>query len=212
MRVLVLCDDYWHPGDVARTGLSQLTKAGFEFDWVENMQEWSVKDVANYPVVLLTKSNNMSSSNKSPWMTPEIELAFQDYVRQGKGLVAIHSGTAGYDESTGIRNLLGGLFKHHPAQCQVTIEFQKGHPLAVADTLFTVFDEHYFMDTEPGDDVFLTTRSENGVQPGGWTRLEGQGRVCVLTPGHNLAVWLHSDYQALIQRAILWASGEKVSR
>ncbi|HEX2911106.1 MAG TPA: hypothetical protein VH186_09885 [Chloroflexia bacterium] len=53
--------------------------------------------------------------------------------------------------------------------------------------------------------MLILTNSEHGTQPDGWTRLEGQGRVYLLTPGHNLAVWQHSDYQALIQHALTWA-------
>jgi type 1 glutamine amidotransferase len=72
-------------------------------------------------------------------------------------------------------------------------------------TSFTVFDEHYFMHLDDaGAEIFLTTTSEYGAQPGGWTRYEGDGRVCLLTPGHNLDVWLHACYQALIGNALRW--------
>jgi type 1 glutamine amidotransferase len=53
-------------------------------------------------------------------------------------------------------------------------------------------------------DVFLAATSEHGTQPAGWTRCEGAGRVAVLTPGHNVEVWLHPDYQALIGNALRW--------
>jgi type 1 glutamine amidotransferase len=55
-------------------------------------------------------------------------------------------------------------------------------------------------------DVFMTTTSEHGTQPGGWTRLEGEGRVCVLTPGHNVEVWLHPSFQALLRNALNWCA------
>ena len=41
-------------------------------------------------------------------------------------------------------------------------------------------------------------------RPGGWTREEGTGRVCVLTPGHNVEVWLHPIYQALLGNTLRW--------
>jgi type 1 glutamine amidotransferase len=55
-------------------------------------------------------------------------------------------------------------------------------------------------------DLFLTTTSEHGAQPGGWTRTEGQGRICVLSPGHNLEVWLHPSFQALLLNGLRWCS------
>jgi type 1 glutamine amidotransferase len=44
------------------------------------------------------------------------------------------------------------------------------------------------------------------VQPAGWTRAEGAGRVCVLTPGHNLEVWLHPEFQKLLLNACRWTA------
>ena len=57
-------------------------------------------------------------------------------------------------------------------------------------------------------DVFLTTSSEHGDQPGGWTRVEGADRVCLMTPGHILEVWLHPSYQALIRNGLRWCGGQ----
>jgi len=59
---------------------------------------------------------------------------------------------------------------------------------------------------DPTADLFLTSTSEHGTQPAGWTRTEGAGRVCVLTPGHNLEIWLHPAYQALIHNALDWCA------
>jgi uncharacterized protein len=75
--------------------------------------------------------------------------------------------------------------------------------------VFALKDEHYHMAFDASDaDLFLISRSEHGMQPAGWTRTEGRGRVCVLTPGHNLEVWLHPSYQTLLQSALRWcASG-----
>ena len=96
MKVLVLCDDRWHPAVTPRTGLAALGDCGFEFDWIEIANEWSAARMAAYRLVLLTKSNNVSAKAETPWMTPEVESAFHDYVQAGNSLLAIHSGTAGY--------------------------------------------------------------------------------------------------------------------
>ena len=205
MRTLVLCDDYWHPARTPRTGLAPLEDAGFAFDWIENAGDWSAERMAQYPVVVLTKSNNVSSSDRSPWVTDEVQAAFRDYVRRGNGLLVIHSGSAEYRDRPVLRGVLGGVFASHPPQCPVTVEPRADHPLTAGSTPFTLVDEHYMMEQDDAQaDVFLTTRSEHGVQPGGWTRTEGDGRVCVLTPGHNLPVWLHPSYQTLIHNALRW--------
>jgi len=91
----------------------------------------------------------------------------------------------------------------------VTVQPIDRHPLTAGSSAFTLQDEHYFMALDDDQaDVFLTTVSEHGQQPGGWRRTAGEGRVCVLTPGHNLPVWEHPAYQALIVNALDWVSGK----
>ena len=205
MRTLVLCDDYWHPARVVRAGLAPLAEVGFELDWIEHAAEWSAERMRSYPVVLLTKMNHTSAIDQSPWIDNTVQAAFLDYVREGHGLLVIHSGSASNTDLPTMRGLMGGAFLHHPPQCAVTVEPHKQHPLTSHAESFTLVDEHYHMilDDEQAD-VFLTTRSEHGTQPGGWTRREGAGRVCLLTPGHNLDVWLQPSYQAVIANALRW--------
>jgi type 1 glutamine amidotransferase len=208
MRTLVICDDYYHPARLPRAGLAPLEQAGFAFDWIEDPGEWSAERMAEYPLVVLTKANNVSAADKTPWANAEIAGAFQEYVRAGNGLLVIHSGSAGYRELPDLRGLMGGAFAMHPPQCPVTVTGQAGHPLAEGSASFTLVDEHYHMDLDDAQaDVFLTASSEHGDQPAGWTRMEGAGRVCVLTPGHNLEVWLHPSYQVLIGNALRWCGG-----
>ncbi len=66
MQTLVLCDDQWHPARTPRAGLSALGDCSFTFDWLENAEEWSAERMATYPLVVLTKANNMSSIDYRP--------------------------------------------------------------------------------------------------------------------------------------------------
>ncbi len=205
MKTLVLCDDYWHPARVARQGLGSLKGTEFIFDWIANTHDWSPEIMGIYPLTILTKSNNVSANDQAGWMTDATQAAFTDYVRRGNGLLAIHSGTAEYEQMPVLRHLLGGVFSHHPDQCQVTVRPRVAHPLSDGVLPFTIQDEHYFMaldDTQA--DVFVTTTSQHGEQPGAWRRMDGSGRVIVLTPGHNLEVWLHPSFQSLILNSLRW--------
>ena len=205
MNILVLCDDHWHPARTPRAGLIPLEGPDFHFDWIENAAAWSRERMEQYALVILTKSNNVSSADESNWMTPAVEEAFAGYVEKGRGLLVIHSGLAGYSQTPVLRALMGGVFTQHPAQCLVSIEPAAEHVLTLGAGAFTALDEHYFVtDDDPARDVFLNTRSENGLQPGGWTRRQGSGRVCILSPGHNPEVWLHPSFQALLRNALLW--------
>jgi len=206
MRTLVICDDPWHPARTARDGLAPLSARGVQFDWIEDAAHWSANRMSEYPVVLFAKSDNVSAADKSEWATKAVQDAFVGYVRGGNGLLVVHSGTV-YAQQPTLRALIGGAFIRHPKQCPVTIEPKEGHPLTAGSTSFTLVDEHYIMELDdPQADVFLTTSSEHGTQPGGWTRVEGEGRVCVLTPGHNVEIWRHPSFQALLVSGMRWCS------
>ena len=205
MRVLVVCDDYYHPARTPRSGLAPLEGNDFAFDWIENAADWSAERMAGYPVVLLAKGGNVSSTDRTPWVTDEVQQAFADYVRKGNGLLVVHSGSADLDGKPVLRALIGGAFITHPHQCPVTMEPRPGHRLTVGSAPFTLVDEHYFMALDDARaDLFMTTTSEHGTRAGGWTRTEGAGRVCVLSPGHNVPIWLHPSFQALLRNALQW--------
>ena len=53
--------------------------------------------------------------------------------------------------------------------------------------------------TDDNANVFIYTTSKNGNQPGGWTKEDGKGRICVITPGHNLEVWLNEHFQIILR-------------
>lgn len=207
MRVLVIADDYWHPAKVARAGLDLMQEHSFTY--IEDAADWSAEAMSGYPVTLFAKSNNTTAQNREPWMTPQVEEAFAAYVRAGGGLLVVHSGTAGYADAPTLRALMGGVFERHPEQCPVTLIPRAGHPLCQGVEPFTLVDEHYHMIVDDPDvDVFAITRSEHGEQPGGWTRTEGEGRVCVVTPGHNAEVWQHPSFQALLRNCLAWCAKE----
>lgn len=209
-RVLVFCDDLYHPAATVRAGLAPLAAGGrFQFDWIENAAGWDPARLRDYPAVLLSKSNVNSAADNTPWLAGPTEDALGAYVRAGGGLVAVHSGTASYKDWPAVRGVLGGVFLSHPPPCPIAVEPVSEHPLCIGVTApFAIHDEHYQMAVDdPAIDVFLHTRSHHGVQPAGWRRTVGAGRVAVLTPGHFAAVWLHASMQRLLANALAAVSG-----
>lgn len=208
MRALVLCDDRYHPAAVARAGLAPLERRGWALDWVEHGGGWAPDRLRGYGVAILAKMNHIDAADTRPWLSDDAQAGFPAFIAAGGGLLVIHAGSAGYGGLPGMRRLMGGAFAHHPPQCPVAVEARAGHPLAAGCAPFTLVDEHYFVELDDAAaDVFLTASSAHGAQPAGWARGAGRGRVCVITPGHNLEVWLHPSYQAVIANALAWCAG-----
>lgn len=209
MKVGVICDDYWHPGKTIMAGLEPLSKQGFQFDYIQHASEWSSSWMDRQDVIVLAKANQISASDKTPWLTEEIQQQFQSYVEHGKGLLVLHAGTVGYRNDPVFFGLVGGVFQHHPESCPVTMTYTDkalfGSPAAES---FSVHDEHYHMEViEERIQVFMASVSEHGTQPAGWLREQGEGRVCVLTPGHFLSVLQQPEYMAAILHALQWCGG-----
>ncbi|WP_157772301.1 ThuA domain-containing protein [Lacunisphaera limnophila] len=208
-RVLVFCDDRYHPASLVRAGLAFLNDI-YRFDWVEDPRNRDPASLANYGVVVLAKSNHCTSADHAPWTGRGIEEQLDRYIQAGGGLVALHSGTAGYQGVSSIRSFLGGVFTGHPPPCEVQFQPEGSHEILNGiHEDFSIDDEHYQMEMDDPDvSVFLRSKSACGTQPAGWTRSHGQGRVCVLTPGHTAAVWHHHAYRQLLHNSIRWAAND----
>jgi len=224
MRVLLICDDYWHPGQVSIDGVAPLAQDGFQFDIVTNANDFSPDMLKQYPVVLLVKSDEVSQTDKQPWKTETVQQAFVNYVEGGGGLIAVHSATVCGQNTQALDQLIGCRFLGHPNACPVTVQPVKNHPVTEGVEMFCETDEHYRIDITASDaDVLIASYSppqgeeskleedpyhntHAAICASGYVRTQGAGRVCVLTSGHLLPVWLNPQFQKILANAMHWCS------
>ena len=68
MKVLVICDDMWHPGEVVERGLQSLSGEGYTFDVVKTAKDiLTPEKLTQYDALLIAKSNNVNAANTAPW-------------------------------------------------------------------------------------------------------------------------------------------------
>lgn len=217
-RILVICDDVWHPAEVIEKGIMALDAEDYRFEFVKAAKDILTPEmIAEYPLLICCKSNNVTSGNPSPWfentVTEVMGKEFRSYVEQGGAYLAVHSGNVFMGEGDGIREyteFVGNRFLSHPLRCEVILKKEKEHPvMREVEEEFRIRDEHYQMEILAEDaDVFLTSRSETGGDHvAGYTREMGKGRLCVLTPGHTLSVWQNREFQKIFLNAIRWCLG-----
>ena len=194
-------------------GVAPLLKQGFKFDVITNANDFNSKMLADYPAVILSKCDEVSQQNNTNWKTDSVQQAFVDYVENGGSLLVIHSGTVAGKHTEKLDRLQGCRFIYHPNSCPVTVQPVKPHPVTEGVGMSCETDEHYRLEllTEDADiliasysppqgdaskyeeDPYHNTRS--WICPAGFVRSQRKGRVCVLTPGHFLPVWLNEEYQ-----------------
>ncbi len=217
MKILFLCDDLWHPAEVLERGLGSLCEEGYELDFVKTAKDiLTPAMLKEYPVVVNAKGNVVNAANTAPWFEPAVTEVmpedFKRYVEQGGGFIALHSGnTYRRDTQKAFSDLIGNSFQGHPLRCPVTVIPVGSHPVLDGVEGFTERDEHYQIgDLAQDIDVFLKTESESGgTQVAGYTRNIGKGRLCVLTPGHTLAMLQNKNFQRLFKNAVDWCAGKK---
>ena len=207
IEILVLCDDYWHPAEVIEMGLKPLESDEFHFTFVKSAKDILTPErIAKYPVIINCKMNQLNRANTTPWFDDVAEVGPDDlkaYVENGGGFISAHAGNTS-KEGEPYTDFAGNYFVQHPPRCDVEVKVTAKHPVTEGVQDFVVRDEHYQIELTAKDaDVFLKTYSaDGGEQIGGYTREIGKGRLCVLTPGHILDVWLAPEFQKLLVNAI----------
>jgi len=226
MRVLLICGDYYHPEQIFIDGIAPLAKLGFQFDIITNANDFSPEKLKGYPVVILSKPDEVSQEDRQPWKTEAVQKAFVDYVEKGGGLIALHSGVVGGKNTETLDKLLGCRFLTHPNNCPVIVQPLKAHPVTEGAGMFCETDEHYQIEIIAPDANILAAsysppqgdeskyledpyfNAPAAICAAAYVRTQGKGRVCILTPGHLPPVWLNPQFQKLLENTLRWTSGE----
>ena len=218
MKVLLLCDDTWHPAEIIERGLAAMDREDLEFDVVKTAKDILTMDfVKRYDALVNCHGSCINGSNSQPWFEPGVTEfgpeEFRSYVAEGGGLTVIHSGlTIGgpNDPQPAYTEVVGSYFITHPPRETAHVTITAENEITRGAAGFSLRDEHYQLEITAKDiEPFLQTVSEHGgTTVSGYRRRFGKGRVAVLAPGHTLQVWENTGFQTLVKNAIRWTVGK----
>lgn len=203
-RVVALIGDYYHPEEAIRESLQRALdmlqpEAGVSITFItynELLEELQTKPDA----VVICKENRLDPTvdDVKLWMTDEIADAIVQYVDNGGGWLAWHSGLASYPVEGPYAEMVRGYFKFHPKDHQ-RVQYKNNQEV------FEFVDEHYFVYCdESNTDVFLRSESIDGASIAGWRHAFGKGKVCCLTPAHNKEGLLDEGFLRILGQSTLW--------
>ena len=149
----------------------------------------------------------------------EQEQGLQGAVKCGVGLAGWHGGMCdAFRNNTGYQWMTGGQWVSHPGgviDYEVNIVPEKADdPIVAGLSDFAMHSEQYYMHTDPGNEVLVTTTFEtdvapwvNGcVMPVVWKRMWGAGRVFYSSLGHKAVDFDVPEAKEIQRRGINWAA------
>ncbi len=154
-----------------------------------------------------------------------LEQGLLEFVRDGKGLVAIHGAPTLLNKSPQFTRMVGGAFDYHPPAQQVTLRaVEPDHPLVAAfrgqgafvyeDEPYCFagpYDRHDFRPLLAWDHHGLQDplgRFADQVRYAAWVRPYGQGRVFFCSPGHFPDCYTRPALLQFVLDGIQYAAGD----
>jgi len=177
--------------------------ATYDLDTLAQLGEGRYDLVMSY--TSLSRHREGQPTDAPETLTAGQTKALADWVRSGGALLGIHSATVSGQENRVYQQLLGGRFVEHPPQFAFTV-YPMAHPHPITDGVdaFTVVDELYIQEYDPGLHIHMITLDRGVAYPLVWSRTDGKGRVAHITMGHSAAVWSLPQFSTLVLQAIDW--------
>ncbi|MEK3881909.1 ThuA domain-containing protein [Paenibacillus sp. PL2-23] len=217
MNLWAYVGDFYHRGELARAALQGAFAEGLGAGSVQlrlaDTPEQFVEGLAGRPdAAVLFAENRLDPENDAEklWMNEQHAAAIVQYVEEGGGWLAWHSGLASYPPDGLYTALLKGYFVSHPAEHQL-VRYEPAGSSRLALETMELLDEHYFVACRENEtEVFLSSSSVDGSSVAGWRHRAGAGRVCCLTPAHRKEGLSDSRFLGLLRASICWTAGDAI--
>jgi type 1 glutamine amidotransferase len=155
-------------------------------------------------------------------ISDEQAKAFEECIRNGKPVVALHHSICAFDGWPGYWDIIGGKYFHavtnfkgkeyqpcsyiHDLHFNVRVVNLK-HPVTKGVADFEIFDETYKgYYVEDGVTPLLTTDEQSSTSTIGWAKKYGKSRIVVLQSGHDAPTFENPNFRKLLKQAIIWVS------
>ena len=198
-EILYVSDGFFHPPWGARRAVRQvlLVVPDVRLAQLRSLNDLARLDVGRFAALVLYFHHKE--------ITPHALEQLERFVQNGGGVLAIHSATASFKSRPRYFELLGGRFiGHGPVEPFTIRPSATVAPLFAGLKPFTVNDELYLHELQPGIQVQFEADYQGKAQPMVWTYQVGRGRVCYLTPGHRSATMRQPEMQELVRRGLQW--------
>ncbi len=213
-KMLYLGGGTWHEFEPAARAIMKAFSPMVECEYTEDPGRLAPESLDKYDVLAMftcfAKEDDGLKDKSKAVLAPELRKSVEDFVKNGKPFIPLHSTMCSYTDWEGLSQILGirwvwGTSFHGPHETY-TLRVNKSHPLAGRFAEFEIHDELYRkLKTIRPVDMLMTAFAEGGQQPHAWTTHYGKGRVFFWGPGHNAATLEKPDVQKALAAGLKWA-------
>ena len=209
-KVLMLVGGPWHANERAGAVLENVLKAWggrWQLTITFDLDALASLPTSDYAAVIVYTTGFRDD------LTAPREKGLLTFVKNGGGLIGVHSAADSFRASRAYVEMLNAEFLTHPHfhEFPVTI-VDKWHYLTARVPDFTIPDEMYHLQSyDPSKSHLLAETFWQGKKmPMATCRAFGKGRVVYIALGHDLRSWNHPEFQKLLCRALDWSQGAEL--
>ncbi|WP_300377922.1 ThuA domain-containing protein [Henriciella sp.] len=199
-------------GIAALTGLARAN--GYTVVASEDPDVFTDEALDAFDAVILL--NTTTGHEGEQWFIGPRGEAFQDFVREGKGVVAIHGAADSHYDWPWYGEMIGGWFERHPEgtpEGELTV-IDRTHPstIGLAKEFMRVDEWYWIQDFSVPDGLLVTLDPTSIGEAGGarpiswWHEFEG-GRVFYTAMGHTKETYSDPLFLDHVEGGLEWALG-----
>ncbi len=223
IKVLLLSGLNNHDWRVTTPRIKEILEGSGRFvvEVTENPESFAPEKLAEHDVIVSNWNSWNNVQVEEKW-SPELRDAYLEYVRSGKGHVAVHAGSSSFYDWPEMQNLYGAFWDKgvtsHPGIFTFSVRMTASeHPITKGVPDFEIRDELWI---KPGIKPHTTVLAEsfNPREGGGGTwepsliaHSFGEGRSTTLLLGHDVTAMRNQGFATLLLRATEWAATGDVS-
>jgi len=210
-----------------KTGVALIDSLSAKNNWevvsTADPSVFTLKNVLDYDVVIF----NNNCGNKGQIFSVDQQQAFQQYIRNGGGFVGIHCAGAIWKEKGAFQEwyekLIGTKLLDHPKVQQAKLIVEDNSHLSTSHLSkeWVLTDEWHRFSSSPraqvnvllslDEDSYEGEKKMHGDHPFTWYQHYDGGRSFFTSLGHTVEIYKDENYQKLIQGAIIWAAGNRIT-
>jgi|GEM_PF-216356 len=213
-RVLIFSGQNNHKWQETTPKLKAILESSHRFtvDVTEHPEQCDAATFAKYDVILSNWNTWTKNAATTNWPAAT-RAAFLDFVRSGKGSVAVHAGSSSFFDWTEYQQICGATWKlgqtHHGKPHQFTVKSVSAHPITDGLQPFTATDELW---RKPGVAPGATVIATGDDEPLVLVTSFGKGRGFTTLLGHDAEKMDNPGFKTLLVRGVEWAATSKVTK